>query len=65
MPAIIDYRLDWHPGLDQGVIRVRVEGNPNLISLPINSAVEFVAVATMLRGGSVTLNPDGSLSSGS
>lgn len=64
MPLIVDYRLGWHPGQDRGFVEVRVLGGSGAITLPVSSAEEFVAVATVLQEGPVSLNPDGSITTG-
>jgi hypothetical protein len=38
--TVTDYQPGWHPGHDEGFIKVRLRDESNLEMLPINSTVE-------------------------
>lgn len=62
--SVTEFQLGWHPGHDEGFIKVRLKNAATMEMVPINSTVEWIAVATLLKQGPTYLHDDGSLRSG-
>ncbi len=54
---ITSYTLAWHPGENKGYAKINL-GN-EIKKVPIDSAAEFTAVASILRNSPVFVNKEG------